>query len=45
MAFAVEGGIVRDGDLAVSLGGDAGLDPAFGQCVAEAAAVIFWLGQ
>ena len=45
VTLAVEGAIVRDGDLAVLLGGDARTEPAFGQCVAEAIAAIALVGD
>lgn len=45
MALSIEIGIVGDGDLAASARGDAGLNIAFDQCVAEPVGVIAAIRQ
>lgn len=45
VALTVEHRVVRDGDFAVGLGRDAGVDSTLGQGVSEAVAVITFVGD
>ena len=45
VALAVQLSVMRDSDLAVGLGRDAGLDAALGQGISEPVAVIAFVGD